>query len=433
MKKWIIFPVLLFLIGCKGEKNDIYLTPAKAKEYFRKIEAACNRENGNIWGKNLYGPVMFVDRETRKILANTTDKNGILKEKDGIYTGTFPRERVINNIPVEFGGTLYAMVPLPNEEDEFRIITRTIHSLFHRFQESIGFTSSGFNTTNMDEKNARLWIKLEWKALRKAIDSEGPEQQVAIRDALVFRGSNHELYLNFTGDEIRFETYEGLTTFTYLMITTNSPEEYKTRLLEYLDRIYSFQSYARSYGNIHGALYATLMHQKGFDFTTIDSENVDLGKIVKELYDIELPLVCRDVAGSLALNYDIETVQEEESKREQEIRERMDRLVSTFTEKPVVYFELESPYFDFEPEDIRPLGQHGTLYSKMRISDNWGKLTVEKGGCLVSNNFKYLRVTARGFNVNKNRIEGEGWHLILNGDWELVQVDQNYFVSKLMP
>lgn len=433
MKKWIIFPVLLFLIGCKGEENDIYLTPAKAKEYFRKIEAACNRENGNIWGKNLYGPVMFVDRETRKILANTTDKNGILKEKDGIYTGTFPRERVINNIPVEFGGTLYAMVPLPNEEDEFRIITRTIHSLFHRFQESIGFTSSGYNTTNMDEKNARLWIKLEWKALRKAIDSEGPEQQVAIRDALVFRGSNHELYLNFTGDEIRFETYEGLTTFTYLMITTNSPEEYKTRLLEYLDRIYSFQSYARSYGNIHGALYATLMHQKGFDFTTIDSENVDLGKIVKELYDIELPLVCRDVAGSLALNYDIETVQEEESKREQEIRERMDRLVSTFTEKPVVYFELESPYFDFEPEDIRPLGQHGTLYSKMRISDNWGKLTVEKGGCLVSNNFKYLRVTARGFNVNKNRIEGEGWHLILNGDWELVQVDQNYFVSKLMP
>jgi hypothetical protein len=56
----------------------------------------------------------------------------------------------------------------------------------------------------MDEKNARLWIKLEWKALRKAIESEGPDQQVAIRDALIFRGACHELYPNFATDMIRF-------------------------------------------------------------------------------------------------------------------------------------------------------------------------------------------------------------------------------------
>jgi hypothetical protein len=108
-------------------------------------------------------------------------------------------------------------------------------------------------------------------------------------------------------------------------------------------------------------------------------------------------------------------------------------MVSTFTDKPVVYFELISPYFDFEPEDIRPLGSHGTLYNKLRTSDNWGKLTVDKGGCLVSNNFKYLRVTAKGFKSNRNRVEGEGWHLILNSDWEIVQVEQNYFVRKLAP
>jgi hypothetical protein len=433
MKKWNIFPLLIFLIGCKGEVKDIYLTPEKAAGYFKKIEAACNRDNGKLWGKNLNGPIMFVDRETRKIVANLPDKDGILKEKDGIYTGNYPRELIINTIPVHFGGTLFAMAPLPNEEDEFRIVTRAIHSLFHCFQETVGYTSSGYNTANMDEKNARLWIKLEWRALRKAIETEGSEQQVAIRDALVFRGSNHELYHNYTADEIRFENYEGLATFTYLMVSTNSPEEYKTRLLEYLDRIYSYQSYARSYGNIHGALYATLMHQKGFDFKTIKSENVDLGKIVRELYDIQLPLVCRDVAGSLALNYDIEIIQEEENKREMEIRDQINRQVSTFIEKPVIYFELESPYFDFEPEDIRPLGSYGTLYSRMRISDNWGKLTVEKGGCLVSNNFKYLRVSAKGLKVKKNRYEGEGWHLILDGDWEVIQVDQNYFVSKLMP
>ena len=81
----------------------------------------------------------------------------------------------------------------------------------------------------MDEKEARLWIKLEWKALRKAINSEGEERQLAIRDALIFRGSNRELYQKYADDENRFETYEGLATFTYTLLCTNSPEEFKTQ------------------------------------------------------------------------------------------------------------------------------------------------------------------------------------------------------------
>jgi hypothetical protein len=69
----------------------------------------------------------------------------------------------------------------------------------------------------------------------------------------------------------------------------------------------------------------------------------------------------------------------------------------------------------------------------MRVSDNWGKLTVDEGGCLVSNNLKYLRITAKGFKTDKNHVYGEGWHIILNSDWELVPVQENYFVRKLMP
>ena len=433
MKRWIILPVLLLLVGCKGELKDIYFTPEKAEQYFRKIENICNKDNGKLWGKNLYGSLMFVDRSTRKIIANQPDKDGILKEKNGIYIGIYPKELIINNIAITFGGTLFALSPLPGEEDDYRIVSRAIHSLFHRFQETIGYTSSGYNTRNMDDKNARLWIKLEWKALRKAINSTGVEQQLAIRDALIFRGSKRELYQKYAADETRFENYEGLATFTYILLSTSSQEENKTRLFEYLDRIYSFQSYARSYGFIHGALYATLIYDKGFDFSTINSENIDLGNIVKDLYNIQLPLVCRDVAGSLAVNYDIESVLKEEEKREMDIKERIQREISIFTEKPVVFLELESPYFDFEPEDIHSLDTLGTLYRSMRVSDNWGKLTVDKGGCLVSNNLKYIRITAKGFKEDKNRITGEGWQLILNNGWKLVPVNDNYLVSRLMP
>jgi hypothetical protein len=432
MNRWIKLILLLFLAGCKGQEDNSYLTPEKARQYFNKVEEACNRDNGKLWGKNLYGPMMFVDRATRKITANKPDSKGILKEKDGIYTGYYPKELIINNVPVTFGGTFFALVPLPGEEDEFRIISRSIHSLFHCFQESAGYKSSSFNISIMDQKNARLWVKLEWKALRKAISSDGPEKNLAIRDALIFRGSNRESYQNYALDENRFENYEGLATFTFMMLSTNSQEEYKTRLFEYLDRIYSFPSYSRSYGFIHGALYATLLYQKGFDFTAVRTADADMGQIVRDLYQIQLPEVCRDVAGSIALNYDFEKIMQEETERDAQIRERIHRQTGDFTEKPVVFFELESPSFDFEPEDIHPVDTLGTIYSKIRILDNWGKLTVDKGGCLVSNNFKYLRVTAKGYKEDKNRIEGEGWHLILNDNWELVQVDQNYLVRKRM-
>jgi arginine deiminase len=143
--------------------------------------------------------------------------------------------------------------------------------------------------------------------------------------------------------------------------------------------------------------------------------------------------VCRDVAGSIALNYEVEKIQAEELQRETEIKERIYRRISTFTEKPVVFFELESPYFDFEDSDIRPMDTLGTLYMAMRISDNWGKLSVDEGGCLVSNNLRYLRVTAKGYKFEKNRAEGEGWHLTLNDGWELTPVNGNYFVRKLVP
>ena len=430
MKKWIFFPLFLILLSCKGKKDETYFTNVKASRYFKEIEEICKRDSGRLWGKNLYGPIIFAERVTRRIIANQPDQEGLLKLKDGVYTGFYPKELILSNAPVKFGGIQFAMTPLPQvEEDDYRTKTRVVHSLFHRFQENEGIKSSAFNATNMDEKEARLWIKLEWKA----ITTEGEDRQLAIRDALIFRGSNRELYHKYADTENKFENYEGLTTFTYTLLCTNSPEEFKSKLFENLDRIYSMQSYARSYGVIHGALYATLLYYKGFDMKKINTDSFDLGNAVKELYNIELPAICRDVAGSLAVNYDIDVINKEEEKREADIKENIHTQISIFTDKPVVFLELESPYFDFEPEDVHSLDSLGTLYNSMRVSDNWGKLTVDKGGCLVSNNLKFIRITAKTFKADKNHISGEGWHLLLNSDWELIPVEQNYFVRKLVP
>ncbi|MDP4221735.1 MAG: hypothetical protein Q8868_00340 [Bacteroidota bacterium] len=431
MKKLSCLIILALLAGCKGKVQDSYFTPEKALSSFRAVEAICKKDSGKLWGRNLYGPIMFVDRTTRRITANQPDSEGILKLRDSVYTGLYPTEKVITNSGISFGGTLFGLAPLPSEEDNYRIITRAIHCLFHRYQQTIGINSENFNVPVMDEKQARIWMKLEWKALKKAINSENSEQLLAIRDALIFRGSNRESYPKYANMENQFEAYEGLATYTYIFLTAKSPEDIKSRLFEYLDRIYAYQSYSTSYGAIDGALYATLLHAKHFNFSTLNTDKIDLGKQVQEIYQVELPASCRDVAGSIAINYSIDEIYKEEEKRLDDIRKRIDEQVSGFTEKPVINLALESPYFDFEPEDVHYLDTLGTLYNRIRVSDNWGKLTVDKGGCLISNNYKNLRITARGLKVDKNHIQGEGWHLILNDSWEVREEYPDYYIRKM--
>jgi hypothetical protein len=433
MKRLVYIFILVTVASCKVQVGDTYFTPEKAEMSFKNIKEICNRDSGNLWGQNLYGPLMYVDRNSRRIFANQQDKEGLLKLKEGVYTGIYPREYIVTTTTVNFGGTFFGMAPLPNEEDDYRLTTRAVHSLFHRYQQTIGINPEYFNAVNMDEKEARIWIKLEWKALKKAIGSDGEEQKLALRDALIFRGSNRESFPEYISMENRFETYEGLATFTSLLLATKSPEEYKSRLFEFLDRIYSYQSYSRSYGSIHGALYATLLYFKGFDFKAITTDTIDLAKRVRELYQIRLPGICRDVAGSISINYNIAEISNEEEQRLQEIKKRLNNQVNVFTEKPVVFLELESPSFDFEPEDVHFLDTLGTLYRTMRVSDNWGKLTVNKTGCLVSNNYKYLRITAKGLKIDKNHIYGDGWQIIMNDGWKVQESDQNYFIRKLMP
>ncbi len=431
MKRLLFIAAIIVLSSCHRDEGLAWFSAGKAAEYFRLTEEVCNNDNGKLWGENLYGPAMYVDNLNRAIYANVADKENILKAREGVFTGVLPKERIITNNVIEFGGVRYAMVPLPETEDRYRMVTRTVHSLFHSYQERHVLKPSTFSTRHLNDKNARLYLKLEWKALTYAIGSSGETRNQAIRDALVFRGARRELFPEAIADENKFENYEGLTTFTYIKLCTSGPDELKKRILEYLDRIYQNNSYAWGYGFVHGALYATLLNDKDFDFKQIQESDFDLGKAALEAYGVTLPAVCRDVAGSLAMNYDIQAIRAEESEREAMINENTRRIVTTFNEKPVVTITMESPNFSFEPEDINFLDTLGTLYEKLRVSDNWGRLAVNEGGALLTNDLHTLRVSARDIVVDKNHISGAGWHLVLNDGWHAVaEADGSYTVTK---
>jgi hypothetical protein len=59
--------------------------------------------------------------------------------------------------------------------------------LFHRIQSDLGFTPEKGYNEHLDTLEGRVWMQLEWRALRRALESSGSDRGEAVADALAFR------------------------------------------------------------------------------------------------------------------------------------------------------------------------------------------------------------------------------------------------------
>ena len=74
-------------------------------------------------------------------------------------------------------------------------------------------TSDGFNE-HLDTLEGRISMQLEWRALRRAVESGGNDRAEAIADALAFRRERRRLFPGAADNERRDEIREGLASYT---------------------------------------------------------------------------------------------------------------------------------------------------------------------------------------------------------------------------
>ncbi len=72
----------------------------------------------------------------------------------------------------------------------------------------------------------------------------------------------------------------------------------------------------------------------------------------------------------------------------------------------------------FNPSNLQPLGEHGTVYPTMRISDDWGVLEA-KEGALMKSDWSAVTVVAP-VAATGGSLKGQGWTLELKPGWRLV-------------
>jgi hypothetical protein len=107
-----------------------------------------------------------------------------------------------------------------------------------------------------------------------------------------------------------------------------------------------------------------------------------------------------------------------ETKREQVIAEY--RL--KFLDGPVLVLQFLKMNIQFDPRNLQPLENYGTVYPNMRISDEWGILEV-KNGALMKPDWSAVTVVAPSA-VSGNKLAGDGWTLQLNPGWKVVPAER---------
>src|SRR5262249_5221356 len=138
--------------------------PELARRYFEEATKLCERDAGRLWGVSLCGPMVIVDQATGKHATSQPEPEGPTPRLSGFADG-----------PVSWGGVRWFSFPswmLPANDAETRQQVM-LHGLFHRVQPELGLiTEDGYNE-HLDSLEGRVWMRLEWRALRRAVESTG--------------------------------------------------------------------------------------------------------------------------------------------------------------------------------------------------------------------------------------------------------------------
>ena len=99
-----------------------------------------------------------------------------------------------------------------------------------------------------------------------------------------------------------------------------------------------------------------------------------------------------------------------------------------FLSSPTLTVFFENMNVSFDPRNIIPLDTLGTVYTNLRITDNFGVLSVEKGA-LMSPDWSHLTVSEPE-NIQHTHMTGNGWKLELNKPSRVVKDKDSYRLKK---
>ncbi len=434
IQKIIILIVAISFLSCNSTTNKTAKIEeseiTKYENVFKDLKNYLAKENGKLWNHQLYGSLLFVNQDDRTIIANEKDTKGILTKNGEIYIGILPNEINIANTAFDWNGKRWTMVMLPLPRDYNERLNLLTHELFHRIQPEIGFANLYQKSCgHLDNIDGRIYLKLELEALKKALTTNIEiKQKEHIINALLFRAYRHQIFPNAKENENLLELNEGLAEYTGTTLSDRNDKDLRAHYIQAIEKLYENPTFVSSFAYRTIPVYGYYMKQYDETWNLKISEKTNLTDYIAEFFHISIPVNLKDSVFQNRDRYNYTQINDFETKREKKQKELIAILDNKFQENPILVIPFQNMNISYNPSNLIPYRDLGTVYPNLRITDNWGILTVEKGA-LVGKNWGKV-IVSEPTKITDKIIEGNGWKLELNKNWELTKIKENYTLKK---
>jgi hypothetical protein len=377
----------------------------RAQEYFKDVQAVCEREGKRLWGMSMCGPMVIADLRTQTIATSQPAPDG-------------PRPRVfgIVNAPIEWGGVTWAAYMWDTLANIPPLHAREIllHELFHGIvQGKLGLAPPGQGQLpeHLDTMDGRYWLRLEFRALARALRESGAQRSAAVRDALAFRQARHVRSTAAADNERGIEITEGLAAYTGTAAAAASADDAVARALDLLISGDTGESFVRTFAYVSGPAYGVLLDASSPGWRQRIRITNDYAALLANALSVQ---PATDAAASAA-RYGGAEIRAAEEQRERGRQERLDELRRRFVDGPVLLIRGGGSGMSNSRGAVVIPDVGTVFFGPYRHTGASGSLEAENGVLLETNGS--VRRVAAPMRRDDTTLVGDGWTFKAAAGW----------------
>jgi hypothetical protein len=409
-----------------------------------RARRALTADAGKLWGAPL-NTVPWLGVDGHSVLLTQAPAAEDYAPTMGVWKGPLPASIAGSNSSVNWAGRMWAMVQLPLPGDSLVTQRLLIHEAMHALQPAVlpapPYSETATGAGILDEASGRTSLRLEWRALTRALRFSGAERDSALHDALLFRAARYAIS---APDEITREramdVKEGIPEYTAWKLS-GSPR------VDFLASVDSapakMPSFVRSFVYYTGPAYAMLLDDyTGGAWRRSLSAHPDLETMAAEAIAsrhftnaalIRAALVSKPdgttsselvrAARTRSLAYGGAEIVAEENTRWARRQQELARYRTEFLDGPTIRVQSRSLSISFDPRRQASLGDSGTVMANLAWKNADGSSLSAPDGALINQSFSELRVPrgdahlAPGVITQLTTVHGDGWTLVLAPGW----------------
>ena len=395
--RWCLLFVVVAVVPAAAQVDQ-----ARAEQYFKEAQALCERDGGRLWGVSLCGPMVIADVATGTIATNQPAP-----------AGDRPRMIGFVNAPVPWGGTTWAayswqMIPPDDQAVRGGLF---MHELFHRIQPGLGLMAPGSGeNVHLDSLEGRYWMRLEWRALARALGASGAARISAIADVLAFRAARHQRFPGAAAEEHADDINEGIATYTQYVTAAGSAQDAIRNAMATLAGSETSISFVQTFAYASGAGYGLLLDALSPGWHRKITAASDVGQLLSAAAGVTaLP-----DAAAAATRYDGASLRAAEEQRDRDQQAIIAELRRRYVDGPVLVVpRAGSGSVDNMGATVIPGA--GTVYRALSTKGAWGFFNA-KDGAMISIDGATVSLPAPVV-VDATTLKGDGWTATVCPGW----------------